>query len=58
VVLKIIKEVNVMRWKEWLLREETDKCIHCHNNKPMTGRSVCSKCDKELKKLRKNKGDN
>jgi predicted amidophosphoribosyltransferase len=46
---------SVMRWKEWLLKEEENKCIHCHNNKPMTGRSICSKCDKELDKLRKNK---
>jgi uncharacterized paraquat-inducible protein A len=43
-----------MRFKDYI-KEEEDKCIHCHKNKPIAGRSVCSKCDKELDKLRKKK---
>ena len=43
-----------MKFKDWLLKENDNenKCIHCHKNKPMEGRHVCSKCDKELEKIR------
>jgi len=49
---------NIMRLKDYLLEDDENKCIHCHKNKPMEGRHVCSKCDKELEKIRnRNKKD-
>lgn len=41
---------------KYLIREEDATCKHCHKGKPLDGRTVCSKCAKELESFRKSKG--